>query len=114
MYRQGQSGLGLDQDQTNLDGLWQSRSWSQNFCEGQDRLVSGPAKMARDWTRLNFPNTRAHVSVVSVQHVRAVGTHGEGTGGSIGGVASCGRNSVGHMNQGSMRGWKCTGCARQS
>ena len=57
MYRQGPSGPGLDQDQTDLDGPWRSRSRSQNFCLGPDCPVSGPAKMAWDRTRPNFPNT---------------------------------------------------------
>ena len=57
MYRQGPSGLGLDRDQTNLDGPWQSQSRSQNFCLGPDCPVFGPAKMAWDRTRPNFPNT---------------------------------------------------------
>ena len=58
MYCQGPSGLGLDWDQTDLDGPW--RSQSQKFCLGPDCPVSGPAKMARDRTRPNFPNTTPH------------------------------------------------------
>ena len=56
---QGPSGLGLDWDQTDLDGPWwfRSRSRSQNFCLGPDCPVSGLAKMAWDRTRPNFPNT---------------------------------------------------------
>ena len=50
-------GLGLDWDQTDIDSLWWSRSWSQNFCQGPDCPVSSLAKMAWDWTRPNFPNT---------------------------------------------------------
>ena len=49
------SGLGPDQDQTNLDGPWRS----QNVRLGPDCPVSGPAKMAPDRTRPNFPNTSA-------------------------------------------------------
>ena len=51
-------GPGLDRDQTDLDGPWRSQSRSQNFHLGPDCPVSGPAKMAPDRTRPNFPNTR--------------------------------------------------------
>ena len=50
-------GLGLDWDWTDIDSPRQSWSQSQKFLQGLDHLVSGPAKMAPDWTKLNFPNT---------------------------------------------------------
>ena len=70
MYHQGLSGPGLDWDQTDLDGPWQSQSRSQNFCLGPDCLVSGPEKMAWDWTRPNFPNTSMEeLGVIHTFHV---------------------------------------------
>ena len=54
-----ESGPGWDQDQTNIDAPWRSQSQSQKFCQGLDCLVPGPAKMAPDWTKLNFLNTSA-------------------------------------------------------
>ena len=51
------SGPSLDWDQTIIGCPWWS-SWSQKLGQGLDCPVSGPAKMARDRTRLNFPNTR--------------------------------------------------------
>ena len=56
-----ESGLGLDWDQTIKDHPWQSWSQSQKFHRGPDHPVSGLAKMAPDWTRLNFPNTSLKV-----------------------------------------------------
>ena len=56
---QGPSGPSLDQDQTNIDSPWWSRSRSQKLCQGWDRLVSGLAKMAWVQTGPNFPNTTA-------------------------------------------------------
>ena len=54
---QGPSGPSLNQDQTNIDSPWRSWSQSQKLCQGWDCQVSGPAKMAWDWIRPNFPNT---------------------------------------------------------
>ena len=47
------SGPGPDRYRPSL----QSQSQSQKLGQGLDRPVSGPAKMAPDWTRPNFPNT---------------------------------------------------------
>ena len=35
------------------------------MCQGPDRLVSGPAKMAPDRTKLNFPNTTGQYAISS-------------------------------------------------
>ena len=65
-------GLGLDQDQTDIDSPWWSQSQSQNFCQGLDCLVSSLAKMAWDRTRPNFPNTSTMVlSLFYMYHVAA-------------------------------------------
>ena len=52
------SGPGLDRAQSVIDHPWWSQSWSQKLGQGLDCPVSGLAKMAPDWTRPNFPNTR--------------------------------------------------------
>ena len=57
IFSWSESGPGLDEDQTDIDSPGWSRSQSQKFCQGPDCPVSGPAKMAWDQTRLNFPNT---------------------------------------------------------
>ena len=46
------SGLGPDQDQTNIDSPRWSQSGSQKLQQGPDHLVSSPAKMAPDQTKL--------------------------------------------------------------
>ena len=55
----------LDKDQTNIDGPRQSQSQSQIFHQGPDCLVSGPGKMARHQTKLNFPNTNVGTRALS-------------------------------------------------
>ena len=72
---QGPSGPRLDRDQTNIDGPWQSRSWSQQFCQGPDCPVSGPAKMARDRTRPNFPNTTPNINMPWLSNAPCAPSH---------------------------------------
>ena len=72
-FSRSESGPGLDQDQTGIDGPSQSRSWSQIFHQGPDCPVSSLAKMAQDQTRPNFPNTRT----VGLDLCQPVFAHGQ-------------------------------------